>query len=605
MNLIRLVASITIYVSACAFAGQNLLKNGSFEERDPANRTYPHFWAVQTADTASLKFSGDHRDGATSGMMTGDGKEYLWRQDVLPSGSRQFTLTAFVHGDEVKTADGEFARLEGQILYRGKSPGAATQFAIDLPSGGYDWKLLSVTAEAKGPDDIEKIQISVHGKFSGGRLWVDKVELTDGAALSAEEMLARKIEDLDSHLAAAGDVDSSVAEARQHLSTARKSLASGAAGMTAATSEWILAAQSVSHTVWAKLFPEAMTDKTTEARMIYHGGLAETKEATDASFDAMQAAGCNGTFHSLGAWSSAIYPSKLLPIVAGFEKRDALAYSIQEAKRRNIKSFGYLAMFYGTTSPPTGPGSIYTLHPDWFAKGPDPRMPTFPDPANPAVVDYVVRIYVELATNYDLDGIGLDFIRYPTETALNYDENNRSQIMERYGTDILDGGRDVSDDPVKWAKIKIYRAEKIANVIKRVHDAVKAVRPKMSLIGCMVAEPDTAAEYGQDWTTSAESLEYATPMNYDDRSADALLLAQQHDILQKSGSVFLPSIGGMPEVHEAWTISTWAERVALQRKVGCDGLIIYRMSGFDPAVAAFFGKGPFYGHAAFPLSAKK
>ena len=56
----------------------------------------------------------------------------------------------------------------------------------------------------------------------------------------------------------------------------------------------------------------------------------------------------------------------------------------------------------------------------------------------------------------------------------------------------------------------------------------------------------------------------------------------------------------MPEVHQAWTISEWAKRVAQQRKTGCDGIIIYRMGGFDPAVGAFFGKGPFYGRAKFP-----
>jgi hypothetical protein len=61
----------------------------------------------------------------------------------------------------------------------------------------------------------------------------------------------------------------------------------------------------------------------------------------------------------------------------------------------------------------------------------------------------------------------------------------------------------------------------------------------------------------------------------------------------------------MPELHQAWPISKWAERVALQRKIGCDGIIIYRMGGFDPAVAAFFGKGPFHGTVKFPEPPKK
>jgi hypothetical protein len=61
----------------------------------------------------------------------------------------------------------------------------------------------------------------------------------------------------------------------------------------------------------------------------------------------------------------------------------------------------------------------------------------------------------------------------------------------------------------------------------------------------------------------------------------------------------------MPETHQAWTISKWAERVAIQRKNGCDGIIIYRMGGFDPAVSAFFGNGPFYAKSKFPQSPRK
>jgi uncharacterized lipoprotein YddW (UPF0748 family) len=231
-------------------------------------------------------------------------------------------------------------------------------------------------------------------------------------------------------------------------------------------------------------------------------------------------------------------------------------------------------------------------------------MPRFPDPANPQVVDFIVKVYVELATNYDLDGIGLDYIRYPSATALNYDENNRQQIKSRYGIDILEGGLDVSNDPKKWAKIREYRSEKVADVVKRVRDAVKQVKPNMSLMACLFAEPDNAAEFGQDWQAFAKWLEYATPMNYDERSADAALLTKQHDIFASHKSIFIPAIGGMPEVHQAWTISKWAERVALQRKIGCDGIIIYRMDGFDPAVAAFFGNGPFHGTAKFPEPVK-
>lgn len=232
-------------------------------------------------------------------------------------------------------------------------------------------------------------------------------------------------------------------------------------------------------------------------------------------------------------------------------------------------------------------------------------MPRFPDLANSEYVEYLIKIYTELATKYDLDGIGLDYIRYPTATALNYDENNRKQIREKYGIDIMEGGVDVSGDPVKWEKIKQYRGEVVRSVIKRVHDAIKQAKPNMTIMACLLSEPELAPEYGQNWAVSSKWIDYASPMNYDDLSGDEKMLQAQKDAFERNHARYIPALGGMPELHQQWTISQWAQRVAINRKIGCDGLIIYRMGGLDPAVAAFFGKGPFFGEAQFPEALSK
>jgi uncharacterized lipoprotein YddW (UPF0748 family) len=261
--------------------------------------------------------------------------------------------------------------------------------------------------------------------------------------------------------------------------------------------------------------------------------------------------------------------------------------------------FGYIASLAGTNSPSQDAKSIYHLHPEWFATGPDPNMPMFPDPANPQVVDFLVKVYSELAQKYELDGIGLDYLRYPLPNALNYDENNRQRILARCGIDIKADGNFWAE-PEKAAKVRAYRSETVEQLARRVRDAIKSVRPDVSVIACLISDPIDAATYGQDWRISSQLLDYASPMNYGDASADASLVARQRDILQKNHVVFLPSIGGMPDLHQSWTISEWASRVAIQRKTGCDGMIIYRIAELDPAVAAFFGKGPYFGNAQFP-----
>jgi uncharacterized lipoprotein YddW (UPF0748 family) len=347
------------------------------------------------------------------------------------------------------------------------------------------------------------------------------------------------------------------------------------------------------------MYPEAMADdKTVDAQMIYHG-LGQTKEQCDAYLDLIEKLGCNAVFHSLGTWMSVIYHSDVLPVEPGWETFDALTYFTEEAHKRNIKVFGYIAVFYGTSEPHRLPGNIYDAHPDWFAKGPNPNMPTFPDPANPEVADFAAKVYVELATKFKMDGIGLDYIRYPVEGALNYDANNAKQIKEKFGFDILTG-QDLSRDAEKWPKIREYRAEKVGQVVKKVHDAVRAASPNTGLMACLITDPKMAFLYAQNWPVSSQWLDYASPMNYDDDSLREDILQQQSEICRNNNAVYIPAIGGMPNVHQSRTISQWAHHVAVQRKIGGDGIIIYRIGDIDRGVAAFFGNGPFYAKAEFP-----
>ncbi len=581
---------------------QQLLKNRSFEEHDPVHLDQPRYWTPSASKYTPLQLTGEHYHGAASALLLGDSREHQWRQEILSPQIQAFTLSAFVKADDVSLADkADYAFVYGHLLYKNQPYSSATHFYIKIPAGTYDWKRFTVSVTANLDAPIEKILISIAGRSSRGKIFVDQVSVTPSEELAPESLLKRKVDDLSQHLARIGNVDATVVASQNHLAKASALLAKTPIDLAGATEQWITAAQALSHDAWVAMFPDAMSTKIVEARMLYHG-IANTAEGCDHYVGILEKTGCNGVYHSLGSWMSVIYHSKLVPVSAGWETFDALKYSIDQSHRRGIKAFGYVAALYGTTTP-AADAILLQKHPNWFAHGPDANMPVFPDPANPEVADFLVRLFTELAETYDLDAIGLDAIRYPTETALNYDENNRQQILQRYGIDIREGN--VSGDPAKWAKIREYRAEKVTGIIRRVRDAVKKVRPSTSVIACLLSDPIEARECGQDWAVSAAMLDYGSPMNYDEVSADSSVLKQQLEIFRANRALYFPAIGGMPEVHQSWTLSTWAQRVALQRKIGADGIIIYRMGGFDPAVSAFFGNGPFHGKCTFPKPVQK
>ncbi|HEX7010474.1 MAG TPA: family 10 glycosylhydrolase, partial [Phycisphaeraceae bacterium] len=560
--------TLALCVAALPAAAENLLKNPGFEEHDASGSSYPAHWTAKQHDALPLAFTPEHYEGKAAAMLVGDGQVHTWRQDVDHPSQKAWTLSAMVKAEGVRFGRDDHAYLYVHVIYEGRPYSDATHFYVRLDPGTYDWKRVSVSGAALQNAPIQKLHVSVTGRFQAGRIYVDDVSLTEKVSLLPASLLENKITDLMQGLDRIGEVDESVTAARQWLDKALAALHQPQPDLGAASSHWVSAAKSLSHQAWAAMYPDAMSDQPVEAQMIYHG-ISNTKEACDQYLRTIELAGCNGVYLSLGSWMSVIYHSDVLPVHEDWQQFDALTYFIDEAHRRGIKVFAYLATFYGTHKVEALPGSIAVEHPQWLAKGPDRNMPTFPDPANADVVDYMVKAYVELATRYQLDGIGLDYIRYPTPQSLNYDENNRQQVLSRYGIDIL-AHENLYGDPEAWAKVQQYRAQVIGQVVRRVHDAVKQARPDITIMACLISELDMAAsQYGQNWAESAKWIDYASPMNYDDRSLNLDMLQAQKAVCQRQGALWIPAIGGMPEgVHQRWTISEWARRVAIQRRLG-------------------------------------
>ena len=597
--LIILVPILSAVIGIPAWAGENLVENGGFEHKSADNPALPEAWVQTHHQYQPLSYSPYHYAGKLSGMMVGDGVQRMWRQDVMAPTGKSWRLSAMVKSDSLVLGKGDYVRLYAHVIYKDQPYDTATHFSVDVKPGTDDWSPIAVIGAALRNDEIDRIHVSVLGRFSGGRVYFDDVSLTDDLTLSDESLLANKIEDLRANLDRVGKVDDSVDMCVGWLDKADAALAQDPPDTGSATSHWHSAAKMLSHDVWAAMYPKAMSDKPVEAQMLYHG-MGRTKADSDAYLDKIQLTGCNAVYLSFGSWMYINYHSDLLPVEPDWQDFDALTYFVEAAHARGLKVFGYYAPFYGTSSPTVMPGSIYEKHPEWFAKGPDPNMPTFPDPANPEVVAFILDVYEELATRYDMDGIGLDYIRYPTPSSLNYDEFNRQQILEAYGIDIIEH-ENVYGDPEVWAKIQEYRHQQVGKIIKQVRERVKSVRPDKAIMACLISELGMARdEYGQNWAKSSKWIDYASPMNYFEASLDTEMLANQLEICRENKTVFIPAIGGMPELHRKWTISEWANRVAIQRKAGADGIIIYRIAEFDTAVAAFFGKGPFYSNAAFP-----
>lgn len=102
---------------------------------------------------------------------------------------------------------------------------------------------------------------------------------------------------------------------------------------------------------------------------------------------------------------------------------DPLATAIAAGAARDVEIHAYLNTFpfwSGTTAPASSsPTHAYRAHPEWVVHD-DSGTPmalnssyVYASPGNPAVRDHIAAVVADLVGRYDVDGVHLDYIRYP------------------------------------------------------------------------------------------------------------------------------------------------------------------------------------------------
>jgi hypothetical protein len=258
--------------------------------------------------------------------------------------------------------------------------------------------------------------------------------------------------------------------------------------------------------------------------------------------------------------------------------------------------------------PPRDPAHVFNRHGPsasaqdcWLTQAREGRQ-KFPvgyflDPGHPAARDHLVRVYLDIARRYDVDGIHFDYIRYP-------------ETEER-----LPRGADVGYNPVSLARFQrargradlpapddeawtAWRREQVTSLVRRISLEARALKRRLKVSAATIAwgrPPRSRADFAeaapmqrvfQDWRSWLEEglLDLAVPMNY----------AREHDAVvrgwfdgwiawekrNKSGRHLAVGVGGYLSAPEA----VLAQVVRARAPAGgrrADGVSIY--SYFRPS----------------------
>lgn len=211
---------------------------------------------------------------------------------------------------------------------------------------------------------------------------------------------------------------------------------------------------------------------------------ANTPEQADKMLDRVVRGGFNTVLYFVGC-GTVNYNSSLLPKSPHISPEyDSLAYVVEQGHVRGLK-----VQAWWCVGPMMSSSSLRDKHPEWDIAA----VEGIPDDfhwANfslPEVRQFVGDVVLEIVENYEVDGIHLDYIRYPAPPPYN------------------------EVDPRKF-----FGPNDVPATVQSIYQRVKAIKPDVQVTAAVMAGQGGSANHLQNWADwlEGEYIDYVMPMAY-------------------------------------------------------------------------------------------
>jgi len=245
----------------------------------------------------------------------------------------------------------------------------------------------------------------------------------------------------------------------------------------------------------------------------------------------------------------AFYNSEILPrapVLKGKDNFDPLSFIINEAHRYGLELHVWINA-YLVCRPEWGnapPEHVVKKHPEWVLHDEEGSSlldynlehlqelrrrgyleGIYLEPGDLEVQNYLLLIYQEVVEKYDLDGVHLDYIRFPASN-YGYGERSRQRFEELYGIDALIlvnsryqasewlGGKKYQFLLQEWDR---WRTQQVTDLVRRVYEVVKNTKSWVKVSAAVKPYALQARQqYFQDWQSWLREgiVDFIVPMSY-------------------------------------------------------------------------------------------
>ncbi len=220
-------------------------------------------------------------------------------------------------------------------------------------------------------------------------------------------------------------------------------------------------------------------------------------------------AGFNTVLFQVRGNATAFYRSRYEPwgeeYSGGDPGFDPLEAAVYEAHARGMAIHAWVNVMPGWRGqqPPVDRRQLYNAHRDWFLRDQSGRLQPLGDfyvsvnPCLPEVRRYLVNVFQEIVSRYQVDGLHLDYIRFPLDKAprgSDYPCDARTLELYRQAT-----GKRPQDSRSQWT---LWRQRQVTQLVREIRRMCQHDRPGLRLTAaCLPDVNEARSHYFQDGPT--------------------------------------------------------------------------------------------------------
>ena len=374
--------------------------------------------------------------------------------------------------------------------------------------------------------------------------------------------------------------ESGVPEAEPALATGKRLMAKARAAYNNKTYNAAITTARASREAFSKAYFLSHISPETEGRAVWnHSGLGAYPSDWDSSAKELAEAGVNMILPNM-AWAGvAHYSSKILPQSKTFTQYgDQLAQCVAAARKYDLEVHVWKITWNLEGAPK---GFVEKMRKDGRTQVSATGKPlNWLCPSHPKNVQLELESILEIVTNYDVDGIHLDYIRYPGSHACYCEECRKRftlamrQQIDEWPNAVLPKTGKYGDKYIEW------RSQQITRLVRLLHKRLEEANPDLKLSTAVFGSyPACVTSIGQDWIAWAKAgyVDFVCPMNYtENTNYFTELLADQLTLMPKGVAIY-PGIGATA-TNSLLVPDAVVEQIYLSRFLGASGWTIFDYS---------------------------